>query len=199
MGFEAELLKEFGASIAGVEEILVLKQDDGIKSLLFLFSMKMIITQMRMHSNSHEKNAKSASSVVRAPSGFVSAIDESTTKIFNQALKPVNTLVYGVQDQYTDLVRGSSGAPSTSSAHSLVTFFFKDLKAVSIATESPVLQLEDHKSEVHMLPFEVAFHGDGVFRALAGGLQSAISHPDARATWEELRIALCLEKKHQQA
>lgn len=124
------------------------------------------------------------------------ALDESALKLFSQALKPINTLVYGVQDfeaqltgspSYSEPTAGEQG-PSQSRA-----FHFSDLKCVDLA--GPVLQLEDLRSGIHSLPLASAPIGEAVRQALAAGLRTALTNANSMANWSDLHAALLEERR----
>lgn len=131
-----------------------------------------------------------------APMDLFEAIDESALKLFSQALKPINTLVYGVQDMEQHLSgkekEDSRGDPDISKRAR--EFIFTDLKDVHTSGEGDgLVQLEDTRGGVHSLPLFAAPFGVGVRRALVAGFRTVLSNANAMANWDELRRELLAE------
>eukprot|EP00811_Abedinium_folium_P025482 NODE_3641_length_2006_cov_3.524747.p1 GENE.NODE_3641_length_2006_cov_3.524747~~NODE_3641_length_2006_cov_3.524747.p1 ORF type:complete len:419 (-),score=122.18 NODE_3641_length_2006_cov_3.524747:280-1536(-) len=155
-------------------------------------------------SSSSAAPAPSAAGAAAAgPAGEVSdlfeVIDEAALKLFSQALKPINTLVYGFQDIESQL--SGAGEKQTEGDGTQVQrwqFDLCDLKRVHAEERSEFLQLEDLRGCMHRLPVSSALISSEVFCALQAGFRSSLNHGnhhDNIATWDELRSALRLERR----
>jgi len=133
------------------------------------------------------------------------ALDESAVRLFSHALKPLNTVVYGVQDLEQKMMAGgrevldctmSDQVQSAQLAKRGVRaeFSFRGLRGVEI-TRDGILQLEEVEGRTLQLPLEAAPLGPAAREALAVGFRTAIAHPDALASWEQLRAALAEEQR----
>jgi len=171
--------------------------------------------QQNMVPGSGSSQAGGSSSSASLPPGNSSqsldvfeALDESAIRLFSQALKPLNTVVYGVQDLEQKMLAaggregvdcstgGQSGHGSARPARRAVRgeFAFKFLRGVDI-TRDGVLQLEEDEGRTLQLPLEAAPLGPAAREALAAGFRTAVAHPDGLANWEQLRAALSEEHR----
>uniref|UniRef100_A0A7S1RT27 Peroxin/Ferlin domain-containing protein n=1 Tax=Alexandrium catenella TaxID=2925 RepID=A0A7S1RT27_ALECA len=127
-------------------------------------------------------------------------MDETAFKLFLQALKPINTLVYGVQDlRHVGGQAGGrgqlEGGPGPGLGGRPLGVRFTDLRAVHAADTGGVLQLEDLQGGVVTLPLFATSLGEAAREALVEGLRAALADEGRRASWEELRKALEAERR----
>ncbi|CAK0910584.1 unnamed protein product [Prorocentrum cordatum] len=132
---------------------------------------------------------------------LLNEMDEAALKLLWQALKPINTLVYGVQD----LERHISGrAPEASrppgSQHAAARrrpreLRFADLAAVTAAAQGDVVSLEDVRGNAIVLPLFAAPLDGACREGVAAGLRAALARPDRRACWGDLRSALRAQRR----
>lgn len=117
-----------------------------------------------------------------------------------QALKPINTLVYGVQD----LERQLSGRPAIAvvepAADPVLSrrareFLFSSLVAVHVEADGGILQLEDSHGNAVDLPLFAAPISDTTREALARGFQSVLTNAGGIADWTSLVSALRAERQ----
>eukprot|EP00747_Dinoflagellata_sp_TGD_P002865 gnl/TRDRNA2_/TRDRNA2_105917_c1_seq1.p1 gnl/TRDRNA2_/TRDRNA2_105917_c1~~gnl/TRDRNA2_/TRDRNA2_105917_c1_seq1.p1 ORF type:complete len:587 (-),score=121.74 gnl/TRDRNA2_/TRDRNA2_105917_c1_seq1:44-1741(-) len=123
------------------------------------------------------------------------AIDDAALKLFSQALKPINTLVYGVQDIENKLIGKDPEADPVMDfaepgrrARELI---FENIRAVHITSENAsAIELEDQSGRRVSLPLYAAPLGPAARQALAAGFKTALVHSDSIANWAELHAAL---------
>jgi len=217
----AEVLEQLGPErCTGVEEVLSLSTDDhAARAVLLLFPQHFLIVQIvrevrnvldapepparegrRGNVETAATSSNSTAIVVAQPAqpiDFFEAFDESALKILTQAAKPLNTLVYGVQDMEAQRA-GESREQILRDAElwkRAREFHFRDLKAVHTRGENEdlLLQLEDQKGGIHSLPLFSAPFGHDVKRALVAGFRSSLTNSNRIANWEPLRLALQAE------
>jgi len=127
-------------------------------------------------------------------------------KLVMQALKPINTLVYGMQDLERQLLsRGedesssaTAAAPSSSSSSRapppgvarVRELRFSNLKAVHVGEGGLMLQLEDLQGDLIAVPLFAAPLNEASHAALADGFRSALAPPGGLARWAPLGAAL---------
>jgi hypothetical protein len=131
---------------------------------------------------------------------FLDAFDETGFKLATQALKPINTFLYGVQD----LERQLSGRPElvhmdtatdTMISHRAREFLFSELVAVHVGNEGGILQLEDSLHNIVDLPLFAAPLGAASCEALADGFRSALANAGNVADWTGFKSALRTERQ----
>jgi len=225
---EADVLHQLGPQLTnGVEEVLPLTEvENSSCTVLLLFSQHFLVTQIRAHKpelgtelraearrsagGASQTQGQNASSSSTGPAGeqkvetmdLFEALDDSALKLFSQAMKPINTLVYGVQDMEAQF----SGKPvekDTNAEKELQKrtrdFAFKHLVAVHMSGEdNSLLQLEDSEGGFHVLPLLSAPFGKAVREALAAGFRTSLSNSSNMANWDELRRVLLEEHRHPQ-
>jgi len=140
---------------------------------------------------------------------FLNAIEESAQKLFSQTLKPINTVVFGVQDIESKLsgqqarreaLPGKQGADSDDDVHSPAVrgkYKFRCVKDVHVFEEG-LIKLEDHEGNIKELSLAAAGLSQAAFNALVSGFRSAISHHGGVANWDELQTVLRQERWRQQ-
>eukprot|EP00928_Gymnodinium_smaydae_P035591 TRINITY_DN25022_c0_g1_i3.p1 TRINITY_DN25022_c0_g1~~TRINITY_DN25022_c0_g1_i3.p1 ORF type:complete len:427 (-),score=71.42 TRINITY_DN25022_c0_g1_i3:61-1341(-) len=130
------------------------------------------------------------------PMDLFEALDESALKLFSQALKPINTLVYGVQDMEAQLsgkqLTESVGDPDIS--RGARRFPFEDLRSVDMLG-GDVLQLEDVRGGIHSLPLASAPFGVAARQALADGFRAVLTSTSSVANWDRLNLAIQEERR----
>lgn len=215
----AELLRLFGErALLGIEEVLPLtgEGDPNGSIVMLLFPRELVLAQVqgsqssnasgsggnrqRLQRGSNNSASSSSSAALDDKMDFLHAFEESAGKLVSQTMKPINTVVYGVQDIENKL----SGA-SRASAKGLATaamdqealidkcpayrgrYKFRELKTVD--TRDNAILLEGHDGQVKTLKLSVQLSPDA-FAALAEGFRSAINHRDGIASWGALQVAL---------
>jgi len=132
---------------------------------------------------------------------FLDALEESTQKLFSQTLKPFNTFVYGVQDIESKLSgqqeqQNSFGDWETSKRAIRAKYQFKNLKEVHVPSER-MINFEDHQGKINNLNMSQANMTPAAFQALVAGFQSAVTHSESIANWDELQTVLRGERMQQ--
>lgn len=245
--FEAEVQRQLGAELTqGVEAMVPLKGPEagGKRRVLLLFPRKCAVaevqvedaaqegddrakgsTQGRRRTYMHEERGGSSSSSARpaAKQGatrkpdFMDALDDTSSRIFSQAMKPLNTIVYGVQDSGAFLEKtlsmkdsDSRGAIPALKAPSLkkgavadvgyLEIPFGGLQAVDVQPSPSggcLIQLEDTEGNVNALNLMASGLQEDAIEALAAGLRQAAAHSDRVANWSRFHAALDAERRRQ--
>ncbi|CAE8710787.1 unnamed protein product, partial [Polarella glacialis] len=137
----------------------------------------------------------------RAPD-LLEAVDEAALKLLSQALKPINTLVYGVQDlsRPSDLrLQRSKGSKSSSSSSGsgspslksrVRALRFAELAAVQVTEDSGLINLEEGDGNDVALPLFAAPLDQVCREALVAGFRAILLHPERTACWTQLSQAL---------
>jgi len=120
------------------------------------------------------------------------ALDETVEKLIAQALKPINTLYYGMQNLENSL------SMNQTRYRRVREFYFKDLCGVHTAEDAFVLHLEHRQDGVIDLPLYASPLGKVAREALVAGFRSVLdNNKEKRASWKELRTALLEEQRSQ--
>jgi hypothetical protein len=212
---DAELTRQLGRPLtAGVECVLPLTQTGSQLPILMLFTRRLIVAEVWSPTNSGMVSATPArrSGTGASPSNgsktptprrrdhLFDALDETGFKLFAQALKPINTLVYGVQD----LNRSLSGKPAIAEVEAPANpvlsrrareFLFCDLAAVHVAVDGGILQLEDTHGNIVDIPLFASPIDTGAREALAAGFRSVLDNAGGIADWANLNEALRKERR----
>lgn len=189
--FEAQVQSQLGMALTlGVCEVVLLSETPDRMALL-LFPSKLVLAQVKRAKDIARRDSRSSE-------GFQSKVENSADKIFSQALKPVNTLVYGIQD-----IKGSSndsGLMGTQPelARKAKEISFVDLMSVNMQNNGNSLLLLDKAGNQIQLPLSAT--SAAVREALAECLRSAL--PERRhgvANWDQLREVLDAEQRSRSA
>lgn len=221
--FEADLMLQCGRQLTrGMEDYVLLAEKGSKATVLMLFRTRIVLREIKLHTRPttdgreqvqtrREKNSQSASSrsSSSSSSGSVTlevcadteqlrpdifeAIDDAALKIFSHALKPVNTLLYGMQDLEGVFSGKVALKDGTADPRRSWEFDFVNLGEVAWGED---LQLKlSAEGEVYILTLDPAYIQAPARDALFQGFQSALLHPDSVATWDELRAALQSERR----
>jgi len=119
---------------------------------------------------------------------FTDAVEESATKVFEHALKPIHLMLSNFQEKgKSDEVSDSSGAALGREIR------FRHLRDVHLM-EGNVIQLEE-KQGVLNIPLNDSPLGVEAKQALVEGMRSAIFQGDGNASWYELTATLLAERR----
>mmetsp|Transcript_61203 Transcript_61203/g.197864 ORF Transcript_61203/g.197864 Transcript_61203/m.197864 type:complete len:2568 (-) Transcript_61203:194-7897(-) len=199
---EAELLWQLGARhMRGIQEIVCILQEGQQHWVLLLYTYQLELVELKLeHATARSGSSSSGSQngPEKAPD-IMGAIDESTEKVFWQAVKPITKLVSSMREL--------GQAASSRYGGGALTFErlkFDDLRDVRMAGDgaAPLLELVDAKGIVHSLPLYCGPSGvmsDAVRSGLFSGFGSARSHAESAANWGTLRTALKEEERGREA
>ncbi|CAE7523953.1 Vps13 [Symbiodinium microadriaticum] len=173
---EAATLHHLGSSrLRGLQEVVPLttSQHGTQVAVLLLFGTHCLLADIPFHVCQEAAEAKNTAASKR--SGGASA------RLTAQALKPINTVVYGIQD--LSRPSQSSAEPDDTAQRQVRGFHFKDMTAVSEMDDGRVIELHaDSISGTLALPLFSAPLGQASRDALVSGFRSALE--DERiASW----------------
>jgi len=226
---EAEVLRQVGEPLTrGIEEVVPLSAPDMPRChVLLLFARHLIVAEIKSASASSVKDQRfiagagrssrdlggaAGSSSKGVENQLFEAFDESAQSLISHLAKPMNTVVYGVQDfgsgykasggllAYNEAAKAvpeQTGVPEVTDHARQV--LFSELRAVSMSGDN-ALHLTHVSGKVWAITLQKAPLSDPVREALAAGLESALEEPDANsgaqggsgraAKWAELHAAL---------
>jgi len=216
---EAEALRQLGVRFThGVMELILIARTGEVCTVLMLYARRLAIASFTLSSRANLVPNKSesrrsgmgnssSSSGVQGPStssgsDVFQAIDTSASKLFAQALKPVNTLAYGMQDSYdmywqTNAGKNPREGSNVDAAEPKVwELWFKNIRSVKPTGSGLqigfVLAKGGH-------PIDYGLPGDliseAVRDALEVGFNAALHRQDFVANWDELRKVLERERR----
>lgn len=201
---EAQLFRQLGRQLtAGVECVVPLTQLGSRLMVLMLFARRFIMSEVAV-SDDEDPRFKQGNARTSRPADFLAALDETGLKLALQALKPINTLVYGVQDierHISGRIASPAGVDNESAVDPVLSrrvrgFSLSELRAVHTAGDGDVLQLEDARRNVIDLPLIAAPIGPSAKEALLSGFRSALGgNAGGIADWAELYAALTAERR----
>lgn len=137
---------------------------------------------------------------------LANAIDEAAFKLLLQAVKPINTLVYGVQDIERQLFgqgnasdRPEADCEDASCQRRGRIFRFDVMSAVHVGEDSCVIELEDTSGAQMTLPLFASDLGPVARKALADGFLAALESRKAgsketSACWKDFSAAVAAER-----
>eukprot|EP00928_Gymnodinium_smaydae_P033092 TRINITY_DN23802_c0_g1_i1.p1 TRINITY_DN23802_c0_g1~~TRINITY_DN23802_c0_g1_i1.p1 ORF type:complete len:2579 (+),score=671.41 TRINITY_DN23802_c0_g1_i1:541-7737(+) len=221
---EAAVLRELGADmLVGIEEVLSLNAGP-TRMVMLLFTQRFVIARVRIGdaaaapnvsdtrengrdrlrahsagtSDLEQQPAKPAQHAANGagaePLDLFEALDESATKLFSQALKPINTLVYGMQDMNEKLV-GTQHAGNE--ARQGFEIRFADLQNATLGDDC-VLRLSMLRDKPLKVSLADAQFGPAARAALVAGFRAAAANAGRMANWGELRQVLLEERRAEQ-
>jgi len=203
---EAELLQQLGSRAWGLEEAICLTEG-AARLVLLLFPQRMVLANVRSQGSESSGGSSSSSKGPVQKEDILESVEGSANRIFAQLLKPVNTVVYGVQDIESKLSGSDKPSKATSSKGGTGTasssavrweYAFKNLQGVIESSENGgMLKLEDRSGDVIVLPLCHSDVGPASTGALAAGLRAAAAHQEGVANWDGLRAVLREERRQQ--
>eukprot|EP00930_Biecheleria_cincta_P034350 TRINITY_DN23752_c0_g1_i1.p1 TRINITY_DN23752_c0_g1~~TRINITY_DN23752_c0_g1_i1.p1 ORF type:complete len:2456 (+),score=487.41 TRINITY_DN23752_c0_g1_i1:313-7368(+) len=213
---EAELKWQLGDLVVhGIEEVLPLTPPGWKRLLLCLFSTRLVIVELKFSEKNSQAagltgsgQASSSSSSLRPEKedsrDIFNAVDDSATRLFQQALKPINTVVYGVQELETSFGGSSSSVakprPEVLKHAVKGECKFSNIKAIhSSSVGGFQLKIEDKAGNTYKLPMSAASLGQKAWEALAAGFDSAVKNSNGIANWDKLRAALREDRASREA
>ncbi|CAE7230093.1 CNGA3 [Symbiodinium sp. CCMP2456] len=175
---EAATLHHLGSTrLRGLQEVVPLTtpQHGTQVAVLLLFGTHCLLADIPFHACQEAAEAKKTAASKR--SGGASA------RLTAQALKPINTVVYGIQDLSRPSQSSARSEPDDTSQRQVRGFHFQDLTAVTELDDGRVIELHgDSISGTLALPLFSAPLGQASRDALVFGFRSALK--DARiASW----------------
>eukprot|EP00411_Alexandrium_monilatum_P095797 CAMPEP_0175756702 /NCGR_PEP_ID=MMETSP0097-20121207/64080_1 /TAXON_ID=311494 /ORGANISM="Alexandrium monilatum, Strain CCMP3105" /LENGTH=321 /DNA_ID=CAMNT_0017065853 /DNA_START=1 /DNA_END=963 /DNA_ORIENTATION=- len=132
---------------------------------------------------------------------LLGALEESTSRILSQTLRPIKGLVNDVQDfnrEWRHKAREGDGSDGQAFDPSLGVhvLFFSELREVRLRDNGKTVELTlTGGLPPSVLPLQGAPIDQAVIHGLVAGLRSAVLHADSQANWAELRKALREEQR----
>jgi hypothetical protein len=190
---EAEVQSQLGSALTrGAIEIILLNQVANLRNVLLLFNSRLVYVPVKVSRESNEQLQRQETTGVLA----------SAEKVMAHNLKPVNTLLYGVQNVAGKGSANHSAETGTEPdlAERATQFVFTNLKEVRLKPlaglhgASDILEMTDTDGVVH--PLHMPLVSTIVKDVLVNGLRSALgASRHGVANWEPLRKVLEAEHR----
>ncbi|CAE7330483.1 Vps13 [Symbiodinium natans] len=179
---EAAALHHLGAGcLRGIQEAVPLTSQHGPQAMvLLLFETHCLLTEIPVPSHARSAAARPA---------------DGATRLTAHALKPINTLVYGIQDLSRSSSSTSAPCAESSTRRQLRRLSFQDLTAVATLQDGNVIELHADGNDILALPLFSAPLGQASRDALAAGFRSALEDEGRKTSWSTLSRTVRLEKQ----